>query len=117
MPIILALVLLFSGAVAYAASKPCQAVATADYQAGVAADGSPVASADLPNDNALPMPENIDISVIKTGAELGIANAPNAEAVMGVATVNTKNNQVSWNGKALPKDPMAIPAQEILCNP
>ncbi len=117
MPIILALVLLFSGAVAYAASKPCQAVATADYQAGVAADGSPVASADLPNDNALPMPENIDISVIKTGAELGIANAPNAEAVMGVASVNTKNNRVSWNGKPLPKDPTAIPAQEILCNP
>jgi hypothetical protein len=48
---------------------------------------------------------------------LGIANAPNAEAVMGVASVNTENNQISWNGKALPKDPTAIPTQEILCNP
>jgi hypothetical protein len=71
MRLILALVMILSGAVAYAASKPCKTVATADYQAGVAADGSAVAAADLPNDNALPLPENVDISIIKTGVELG----------------------------------------------
>ncbi len=117
MRFILMLTILFSGAVSFAASRPCVEVTPADYQAGVAADGSPVVSADLPNDNALPLPENVDISIIKTGAELGIDSAPNAEAVMGTVTVNTNNNQVSWNGKPLPKDPTAIPAQEILCNP
>lgn len=117
MRFILMLTILFSGAVSFAAGRPCVEVVPAEYQAGIAVDGSAVAPADLQSSNALPLPENVDISIIKTGAEFGIANAQNAEAVMGTATVNTKNNRVSWNGKPLPKDPTSVPEQEILCNP
>ena len=91
------------------AGAPCSALAGAEYVPGVAADGSAVAPADLPQE---PSPVKAETTTIELSSSLagrfGVPQAGGAyagKAIVGYVTV--KDGQAYFNGKPLAPDASA----------
>ena len=91
------------------AGAPCSALSGADYVPGVAADGSAVAPADLPQPTSPVKAETTDIKISSSLAgRFGVPSAGGAysgRAIVGYVTV--KNGQAYFNGAPLAPDAAA----------
>ena len=91
------------------AGAPCSALGGADYVSGVAADGSAVAPADLPQEPSPVKAETTDIKISSSLAgRFGVppsGGAYSGRAIVGYVTV--KNGQAYFNGAPLAPDAAA----------